>query len=82
MNKPVYIFLAYCIIVLCRLYVLVEVQWQHLNFEKKNCIKFQLLQNYIFNTRDKLYKLDKYYSQLKSDILLILVITGACISKE
>lgn len=82
MNKPVYIFLAYCIIVLCRLYVLVEVSWQkHLNFEK-NCIKFQLLQNYIFNTQDKLYKLDKYYSQLKSDILLILVITGACIFKE
>ena len=81
MNKPVYIFLAYCIIVLYRLYVLVEVSLQHLSCEK-NCIKFQLLQNYIFNTRDKLYKLDKYYSQLKSDILLILVITGACISKE
>lgn len=49
---------------------------------EKNCIKFQLLQNYIFNARDKLYKLDKYYSWLKSDIFLILVITGACISKE
>ena len=81
MNKPVYIFLAYCIIVLCRLCVLVGVLLRHLNFIK-NCIKFQLLQNYIFSTRDKLYKLDKYYSQLKSDILLILVITGACISKE
>ena len=81
MNKPVYIFLAYCIIVLCRLYVLVEASLQHLNFEK-NCIKFQLLQNYIFNAQDKLYKLDKYYSWLKSDIFLILVITGACISKE
>ena len=61
MNKPVYIFLAYCVIVLCRLYVLVEVSLQHLSFEK-NSIKFQLLQNYIFNTRDKLYKLDEYYS--------------------